>query len=225
MRRRGGGRRPIRSRRPKSLSTALRAESGSGKLAEALHQALSRNDLVYGLNEELKNTQAVGGTPGNPGATRGSAGDGNRDPRLVDSRRRRTAPRASAATTGRTRIRARHRSAVVTFPEDWNSARLWLAAEDKGQHQEFGENDAHFPVHHLHDLRAALLRRLPEGFRIHRQSTGRRGSRFRIAIGGRPWKRLSAASESCWSITWLARATTRGAVSHSHGPASLLPKV
>ena len=119
---------------------------GHGSWPEALHQALSRNDLVYGLNEELKTPRPL-----------------EELPETLEQRVGRPVTETEILAWLTLGAAARHQErpllrpvvhgfvrgiggAVVTFPEDWNSARLWLAAEDKGQHQEFGENDAHFPV-------------------------------------------------------------------------------
>ena len=119
---------------------------GQGSWPEALHQALSCNDLVFGLNQELKTPRALADLPetleqrvGRPVTeaeilawlTLGAAG------------RHKGRPLLRPIVHGFVRGIG---GAVVTFPEDADGARLWLAAEDKPQQQEPGRNDAHFPV-------------------------------------------------------------------------------
>ena len=119
---------------------------GSGSWPEALHLALSRNELVFGLNEELRKPRPLKELPetleqrvGRPVTeaeilawlTLGAAA------------RREGRPLLRPVVHGFVRGIG---GAVVTFPEDSDGARLWLAAEDQTQDREPGENDAHFPV-------------------------------------------------------------------------------
>ena len=119
---------------------------GPGSWPEALHQALSANELVFGLNEELKTPRAL-----------------EELPKTLEQRVGRPVTEAEILAWLTLGAAARHEArpllrpivhgfvrgiggAVVTFPEDRDGARLWLAAEDKADDQEPGGSHAHFPV-------------------------------------------------------------------------------
>ena len=112
----------------------------------ALHQALSCNELVFGLNEELRKPQPL-----------------EELPETLEQRVGRPVTEAeilawltlgaAARREGRPLLRPMVHGfvrgiggAVVTFPEDTDGARLWLAAEDQARHLGPDGNDAHFPV-------------------------------------------------------------------------------
>ena len=80
-----------------------------GDWPEALHATLSRNELVYRLNEELHVSARAGRASGGARAARGPTGHGSRDPCLADPRGRRPSRRTPAVAPGRAWIRARHR--------------------------------------------------------------------------------------------------------------------
>ena len=126
---------------------SLRAEDlGEGDWPEALHTALSRNELVFRLNEELHAPRALDELPevleqhvGRPVA----------EAEILAW----LALGAAARRDGRPLLRPVVHGfvrgiggAVVTFPEDASGARLWLAAEDDVRRDESGENHARFPV-------------------------------------------------------------------------------
>ena len=132
------------------VRTAYRLLSGEdldqGSWPEALHDALSHNELVFGLNEELQEPRALEELPG-----------------ALEQRVRRPVTEAEILAWLTLGAVARHGGrpllrpvvhgfvrgiggAVVTFPEDAPGARLWLAAEEKIRQDEVGDNRAHFPV-------------------------------------------------------------------------------
>ena len=135
--------------RAAAVRAAYRALSGNelpqGDWPSALHAALSRNELVFRLNEELGEPRALAELPpalerhlGRPVTeaeilawlTLGAAG------------RRHDRPLLRPVVHGFVRGIS---GAVATFPEDHDGPRLWLAAEDKAG-LEPDHRHAHFPV-------------------------------------------------------------------------------
>ena len=117
------------------VRAAYRALSGEelaeGDWPEALHAALSRNELVFRLNEELRSPRAL-----------------DELPEVIESGAERPVTEAevlawltlgaAARRDGRPLLRPVVHGfvrgiggAVVSFPEDADGARLWLAAEDE----------------------------------------------------------------------------------------------
>ena len=130
-----------------------------------------------------------------------AAGHRSRDPRLADARRRGAPRRAAAVAAGRAWIRARHRRGGGVVPGGKRTARgcgsrrkTTVAAEVED------ERRAPFPVTTCTTLRAALLRRIPQGLHVHRTSAGRRQMpvRDRSPAGNAPGRTSSAANGSCW---------------------------
>ena len=129
-----------------SVYHALSGEAlGEGDWQEALHTALSRNELVFQLNAELEAprelatlTEALEQELGRPVAeaeilawlTLGAAS------------RRYGRPLLRPVVHGFVRGIS---GAVVSFPPDDSGARLWLAAEDELDGED-GERRTHFPV-------------------------------------------------------------------------------
>ena len=119
---------------------------GSGLWPEALHRALSCNELVFGLNQELKRPRPL-----------------QELPEILERRLGRPVTEAeilawltlgaAARREGRPLLRPVVHGfvrgiggAVVTFPEESGGAKLWLAAEDKPEPREQEGSHAHFPV-------------------------------------------------------------------------------
>ena len=126
---------------------SLRGEDlGEGDWPEVLHTALSRNELVFRLNEELHSPRALDELPG---VLEQHVGRPVAEAEILAW----LALGAAARRDGRPLLRPVVHGfvrgiggAVVTFPEDANGARLWLAAEDDVRRDESGENHARFPV-------------------------------------------------------------------------------
>ena len=126
---------------------SLRAEDlGEGDWPEALHAALSRNELVFRLNEELHSPRALDELPG---VLEQHVGRPVAEAEILTW----LALGAAARRDGRPLLRPVVHGfvrgiggAVVTFPEEASGARLWLAAEDDVRRDESGENHARFPV-------------------------------------------------------------------------------
>ena len=117
-----------------------------GDWPEALHTALSRNELVFRLNEELHSPRALDELPEVLGRHVGR-------PVAEAEILAWLALGAAARRDGRPLLRPVVHGfvrgiggAVVTFPEDASGARLWLAAEDDVRRDESGESHARFPV-------------------------------------------------------------------------------
>ena len=126
---------------------SLRGEElGESGWPEALHGALSRNELVFRLNEELHSPRALDELPG--------VLEQHVDRPVAEAELLTwLALGAAARRDGRPLLRPVLHGfvrgiggAVVTFPEDANGARLWLAAEDDVRRGEPGEGHARFPV-------------------------------------------------------------------------------
>ena len=126
---------------------SLRGEElGESDWPETLHGTLSRNELVFRLNEELHSPRALDELPG--------VLEQHVDRPVAEAEILAwLALGAAARRDGRPLLRPVLHGfvrgiggAVVTFPKDANGARLWLAAEDDVRRGELGEGHARFPV-------------------------------------------------------------------------------
>ena len=121
-------------------------DPGEGDWPEALHAALSRNELVYRLNEELHSPRALDELPEVLGQ---HAGRPVTEAEILAWLTLGAAARRDGRPLLRPVVHGFVRGiggAVVTFPEDADGARLWLAAEDELGRDDLGENRARFPV-------------------------------------------------------------------------------
>ena len=119
---------------------------GESHWPEALHEALSRNEIVFRLNEELRSPRALDELPEfiEPGAGRPvTEAEVLAWLTLGAAARRDGRPLLRPVVHGFVRGIG---GAVVSFPEDAAGARLWLAAEDEMPSGEDGAHRAHFPV-------------------------------------------------------------------------------
>ena len=125
---------------------AVEDEGETGAEVRAAYRALSRNEIVFRLNEELRSPRAL-----------------DEPPEFIESGAGRPVTEAevlawltlgaTARREGRPLLRPVVHGfvrgiggAVVSFPEDAAGARLWLAAEDEMPPGEDGAHHAHFPV-------------------------------------------------------------------------------
>ena len=106
-------------------------ELGEGGWPEALHAALSRNELVFRLNEELRSPRALEELPE---VIESAAGRSVTEAEVLAWRTSGAAARRDARPLLRPVVHGFVRGiggAVVSFPEDEDGARRWLAAEDE----------------------------------------------------------------------------------------------
>ena len=132
------------------MRAAYRSLSGDdldeGDWPRALHAALSRNELVFGLNEELRAPRALDELPGVLGQRFGrpvTEAEILVWLTLGAAARREGRPLLRPVVHGFVRGIG---GAVVTFPEDAEGPLLWLAAEDEVRHGSLDESHARFPV-------------------------------------------------------------------------------
>ena len=130
-----------------AVRTAYRAlageDLGAGEWPEALHEALSRNELVYLLNEELASPKALDALPA---ALQERVGRTVAEAEILAWLALGAAARRDGRPLLRPVVHAFVRGisgAVVTFPEDCEGPKLWLAAEDECEPT---ASHAHFPV-------------------------------------------------------------------------------
>ena len=133
-----------------AVRAAYRVLSGDelpqGDWPDALHAALSRNDLVFRLNEELGAPRALAELPP---ALEQLVGRPVTEAEILAwltlgaAARRHDRPLLRPVVHGFVRGIG---GAVATFPEDHDGPMLWLAAEDKEAEPESDERNAHFPV-------------------------------------------------------------------------------
>ena len=119
---------------------------GEGHWPEALHEALSRNEIVFRLNEELRSPRALDGLPE---VIESGAGRPVTEAEVLAWLTLGAAARREGRPLLRPVVHGFVRGiggAVVSFPEDAAGARLWLAAEDEMPPGEDGAHHAHFPV-------------------------------------------------------------------------------
>ena len=117
-----------------------------GDWPEALHAALSRNELVFRLNEELHSPHPLDELPG---VLEQHVGRPVTEAEILAWLTLGAAARRNGRPLLRPVVHGFVRGiggAVVTFPEDADGARLWLAAEDELDRDDLGENRARFPV-------------------------------------------------------------------------------
>ena len=111
----------------------------------ALHEALSRNEVVFRLNEELTSPQPLDALPE---ALEREIGRPVTEAEILAWLTLSAAARRDGRPLLRPVVHCFVRGiggAVVSFPEDLDGPRLWLAAEDKAQFEE-PEKHAHFAV-------------------------------------------------------------------------------
>ena len=112
----------------------------------ALHEALSRNEIVFALNEELSAPRALDELPE---ALQRRIGRPITEEEILAWLTLGAAARRDARPLLRPVVHAFVRGiggAVVSFGDDANAARLWLAAEDEGAGKANGDSRSHFPV-------------------------------------------------------------------------------
>ena len=136
--------------RDTAVREAYRALSGEalpqGDWSNALHAALSRNELVFRLNDELGEPRALAELPP---ALEPQLGRPVTEAEILAwltlgaAARRHDRPLLRPVVHGFVRGIG---GAVATFPEDHDGPRLWLAAEDKEAGLESDDRHAHFPV-------------------------------------------------------------------------------
>ena len=117
-----------------------------GDWPEALHAALSRNELVFRLNEELRSPRALDELPA---VLEQQTGRPVTEAEILAWMTLGAAARREGRPLLRPIVQGFVRGiggAVVTFPEAADGARLWLAAEDEVGRGELDKNHAHFPV-------------------------------------------------------------------------------
>ena len=155
-------------------------ELGTGDWPEVLHAALSRNELVFGLNEELATPRGSGGAAPGPGGPSRAAGHRSRDPRLADARRRGAPRRTAAPAAGRAWVRARHRWGGRVLPGGGRRSEALAYGRGRPRGRRRRRTTRTVSGRHVHRLRAALLRGVPRGLHLHEADPGGR----RCARGG-----------------------------------------
>ena len=174
-------------------------ELGAGDWPAALHAALSRNEVVFRLNEELATPKALEALPA---AVASAVGRPVTEAEILAW----LTLGAAARRDGRPLLRPVAHGfvrgiggAVVSFPPDRHGPRPWLAAEDEPAGEaERGERLAQFKVatctvcgQHYYS---------PSSGTSPSPGGGRRAARsMREAPAGNARKSSSAAGASCWS--------------------------
>ncbi len=121
-------------------------ELGTGDWPEVLHAALSRNELVFGLNEELATPRALEELPP---ALEARVGRPVTEAEILAWLTLGAAARRDGRPLLRPVVHGFVRGiggAVVSFPAESAGPRLWLAAEDDRAAADGGERLAQFPV-------------------------------------------------------------------------------
>ena len=121
-------------------------ELGAGEWPEVLHAALSRNELVFGLNEELATPRALEELPP---ALEARVGRPVTEAEVLAWLTLGAAARRDGRPLLRPVVHGFVRGiggAVVSFPAESDGPRLWLAAEDDRAAVAGGERLAQFPV-------------------------------------------------------------------------------
>ena len=165
-----------------NVRTAVRMLSGeeidSGNWPEALHAALSRNELVYRLTEQLETPRALDELPK---TLEEYVGRTVTEAEILAwltlgaAARREERPLLRPVVHGFVRGIG---GAVVTFPEGSTGPRLWLAAGEETRESGIRRPAHAFPCPDLHNLWATLLRHFSQRFFLHRWCpAGRRRSR------------------------------------------------
>ena len=178
---------------------SLRGEElGEGDWPETLHGALSRNELVFRLNEELHSPRALDELPGVLEQHVDRPGRGSRNPRLARPWSRRTPRRAPAASPGPARVRARHRRRGGNVPGGRERRPSVACRRRRRPSRRAWRGPRAFSGDDVHHLRTALLHRVPRGLRLHRQTAGRGPGRL-----GRPLVAVSggnARRQACRAV-------------------------
>ena len=167
---------------------------------EALHEALSRNEIVFRLNEELRSPRALDELPE---VIESGAGRPVTEAEVLAwltfgaASRREGRPLLRPVVHGFVRGIG---GAVVTFPEDAEGARLWLAAEDEVPPGDGGDRHAHFPVTTCTTCGQHYYVAFLEDFSF----TGRRPGGGRVPVRRDSWwdtllRRQTAVAGSCCS--------------------------
>ena len=121
-------------------------ELGAGDWPEALHAALSRNELVFRLSEELATPQALDALPP---ALKTSVGRPVTEAEILAWLTLGAAARRDGRLLLRPVVHGFVRGiggAVVSFPEERDGPKLWLAAEDDRAGDASDRQHAQFPV-------------------------------------------------------------------------------
>ena len=121
-------------------------ELGTGEWPEVLHAALSRNELVFGLNEELATPRALEELPP---ALEARVGRPVTEAEVLAWLTLGAAARRDGGPLLRPVVHGFVRGiggAVVSFPAESGGPRLWLTAEDDRAAADGGERLAQFPV-------------------------------------------------------------------------------
>jgi len=121
-------------------------ELGAGEWPEVLHAALSRNELVFGLNEELATPRALEELPP---ALEARVGRPVTEAEVLAWLTLGAAARRDGGPLLRPVVHGFVRGiggAVVSFPAETDGPRLWLTAEDDRAAADGGERLAQFPV-------------------------------------------------------------------------------
>ena len=117
-----------------------------GAWPAALHEALSRNGIVFALNEELAGPKALGELPQ---AIQRRIGRSITEEEILAWLTLGAAARRDGRPLLRPVVHVFVRGiggAVVSFGNDSDAARLWLAAEDEDAGNAHGDSRKHFPV-------------------------------------------------------------------------------
>ncbi len=176
-----------------AVQAAYRALSGdslpAGDWPRALHAALSRNELVFRLNEELGTPRALDELPP---ALEGHLGRPVTEAEVLAWLTLGAAARKNDRPLLRPVVHGFVRGiggAVATFPEDAGGPRLWLAAEDEGDRDESGAKHKPFPVMTCTTCGQHYYVAFLEDFSY----TGRRPGGGRAGIAGSWWPSLEEA--------------------------------
>ena len=170
-----------------------REELGEGDWPEALHAALSRNELVFRLNEELQSPRALDELPE---VLESGAGRPVTEAEVLAWLTLGAAARRDGRPLLRPVVHGFVRGiggAVVSFPEDADGARLWLAAEDEDPPGDAGDRRAHFPVTTCTTCGQHYYVAFLEDFEF----TGRRPGGGRVGSDGSWWEPLEETSGGC----------------------------
>ena len=168
---------------------------GEGDWPEALHAALSRNDLVFRLNEELRSPRPLEELPE---VIESGAGRPVTEAEVLAWLTLGAAARRDGRPLLRPVVHGFVRGiggAVVSFPEDADGARLWLAAEDEDPpgDGDAGDRRAHFPVTTCTTCGQHYYVAFLEDFEF----TGRRPGGGRVGSDGSWWEALQETSGGC----------------------------
>ena len=140
-------RRAYRALAGADMNNAPDAERADGAWFEALHEALSGNEITYQLNQALESPRPLEGLPA---MLRPAIGRDITEAEILAWLTLAAAARLHGRPLLRPVVHAFVRGiggAVVTFPvSSQNGPKLWLAAEDETAIHDAGETHAHFPV-------------------------------------------------------------------------------